>query len=153
MSRSNRRYNTDFPEEREERTKDANKKLKSQIKILKKVIKQLESENRTLQRAFSKSCDFIQAKLKNHTLEQVLEVVEDFDYKETENGSKELFVEKKEKEKEKEKKENDNYENCPKCGKSKHEGFKMLDFEKFRVDACPCGYRLKVNFDEGIERN
>lgn len=154
MGRSNRRYNTDFPEEREERTKDANKKLKSQIKILKKVINQLESENRTLQRAFSKSCDFIQAKLKNNSLEEVLEIVEDFDYKETTNGSEKLESKKhKEKEEKEQKQEDNHYENCPKCGKNKGEGFKMLSFEKFRVDTCPCGYRLKVNFNEGIERN
>lgn len=139
MPKNNRSFNVVYPEEREGRTKDANRKLRSQVKSLRKAVKRLEEENRTLFRAFGKSCDFIQHKLSDKNLEQVLRMVENFNYKETKKGI-DLANKKKESKKE---------ESCPDCENS--EGYKEMVFETFEIKYCSCGYRSKVEKDEGVQ--
>lgn len=136
-----------YPEEKEGRTKDANNKLKAQVRNLKKQLKKEQEANKTLSRAFNKSCDIIKEKLEGYTIEQVIQMVNDYEYKETERG--------RAREREKKKDNEDTFisQNCPKCGKNKGEGFSTMKFEKFTINSCSCGYRVKVDNDEGIERS
>jgi cell division protein ZapA (FtsZ GTPase activity inhibitor) len=136
VGKNRRKFRVTYPDEKEFKIKDANRKLKAQVKSLKRIIKTLESENKTLQRAFNKSCDFIQKKLSNKSLKQILKEVDDFDYKETEKGR-----EKEEKKKEEKKIEN----SCPKCLSEKN--FKTMEFENFIIKSCKCGYRKKESKD------
>lgn len=154
MGRSYRNYNnTNYPEEKEGNAKDANKKLKAQIKSLKKIIKNLESENKTLLRSFNKSCDFINQKLSDKNIHEIIKMIDDFDYKETENGRQREEQKKKEKIIEKEEKKEKQKE-CPKCFLSQENGFKIIDFTTFKVYTCSCGYRTRVDVgDEGIKRS
>ena len=141
-----RKLNMVYPEEREARTKDANKKLKSENNSLRKQIKKLKEENSTLKRSFNKSCDFIQSEHGDKSIEKVISIVNNFDYKETEKG--------RQKEVKTEKDSNKNFilQNCPKCGKTKEEGFKIMHFEKFKVLNCECGHRTRID-GGGIKRN
>lgn len=152
MGRSYRNSNNvHYPEEKEGNSKDANKKLKAQIKSLKKIIKNLESENKTLLRSFNKSCDFINQRLSDKNIREIVEMINDFDYKETENGRQREEEKKASKKKEKQSmKENE----CPKCFAPQDRGYKIIDFATFKVHTCVCGYRSRVNADnEGIERS
>lgn len=145
MAKTNRKYSSQtYPEEKEGRTKDANRKLRSQIKSLKKQLARLEEDNRTLRRSFNKSCQYIDEKIKGKSIEKVLEDIKNFDYKETERS--------RQKEKEKMKEINTD-ENCPKCGKNSKEGFVKMSFSKFKILKCVCGFRKKENKSEGISRS
>lgn len=143
MGKTNRRLNLVYSEEREDRTKDANSKLKSQIKKLTKAIKQLESENRTLTRAFNKSCDYIQKKIDNKSLEEILDIIEDYNCKETSSGLVEVKKQKKDKE----------CVVCPKCSRELNNGYKVIDFPTFVVENCECGHRSRIEKSEGIKRD
>jgi seryl-tRNA synthetase len=154
VARSSKKFNVVYPEERDVKEKDNNRKLKDQIKSLKKKIAQLESENRTLKRAFNKTIDFTEKKLKNHKLEDIHEMVDDFDYKETKKG--------RSKQKDKSLKQEDEsfFDKiekqevcCPKCQKTTKEGFKVMDFGGFYVESCVCDYRSRKNKSEGMERS
>ncbi len=134
MAKYNRKLSVVYPEENEGKTKDANRKLKGQIRNLQKTIKRLESENKTLNRAFNKSCDFIQQKLSNKSLRQIMDMIDNFEYKETERGR----IAEREK------------NTCPKC--NEEESYKTMNFEKFKINICKCGHRSKVNNYEGNER-
>lgn len=122
-----------YPEEREGKTKDANKKLKSQIRSLKKTIKQMDTQIKTLSRSFDKSCDFIQNELKDKKLPDILKMIDDFDFKETEKG-RERF--------ENEKQAGDS---CPRCDSAFN--FKVTHFKEkgFTLESCSCGYRKRVD--------
>lgn len=148
MGRSYRKYNnTSYPEEKEGNAKDANKKLKAEIKNLKKVIKNLESEKRTLTRSFNKSCDFINHKLADKKIEQIIEMINEFDQQEIEANRLKEEAKKKEKKLAQEKE-------CPKCFMPEGRGYKIIDFNTFKVHTCVCGYRARVsNENEGIERS
>jgi rubrerythrin len=141
-----RKYsNVSFPEEKEGNLKEANRKLRDEIKNLKKIIKNLETENKTLSRSFNKSCDFIHQKVSDKNLEEVIGMINDFDYKETKKG----------REKEKDKKNNQNSDKtCPKCDIKEGEGYSIMEFGNFQVHKCSCGFREKViSENEGIERS
>jgi predicted RNase H-like nuclease (RuvC/YqgF family) len=148
VGRSYRRYNnTSYPEEKEGNAKDANKKLKAEIKNLKKIIKNLESENKTLTRSFNKSCDFINNKLADKKIEQIIEMINEFDQQEVEEKKRKEEVKKKEKKLAQEKE-------CPKCFMPEGRGYKIIDFSNFKVHTCVCGYRARVDSEnEGIERS
>jgi predicted RNase H-like nuclease (RuvC/YqgF family) len=148
VGKSFKSYNkTHFPEEREGNAKDSNKKLKAEIKNLKKIIKNLESQNKTLTRSFNKSCDFINEKIQDKNVEEVVKIIDNYEYKETEKG----------REKQKNKKENINNntkkeEECPECFEPESKGFKIINFDTFKVHTCICGYRTRVNKkNEGIK--
>ncbi len=147
MAKSNRKLSPVYPEERENKTKDANKKLKSQIRSLKKMVKQLESKVKTLSRSFDKSCDFIQHKLDTRSLEEVLNMIDNFEYKETEKGRKVIIQNKKTE-------FSDFSEQCPDCSSNTTNGFKIFNFKSrgFSLKTCTCGYRSKVD-NEGSERS
>ena len=140
MAKYNRNLKVVYPDEKEGKVRDANKKLKSQIRTLKKAVKKLESENKTLNRAYSKSCNFIQDSLSNKSLEQIMGMIEDFDYKETEKGREKEEIK-------------DTANNCPECDNAINKGYVIMDFEKFTLKSCKCGYRSKVNTCEGNERS
>lgn len=148
MGRSHKRYkNTSYPEEKEGNTKDANKKLKTEIKNLKKIIKNLESENRTLTRSFNKSCDYINNRLSDKKIEQIIEMINEFDQQEVEDKKRKEEVNKKEKKLAEEKE-------CPKCFMPEGRGYKIIDFNTFKVHTCVCGHRARINDEnEGIERS
>jgi len=143
VGRGYRKFNkVSFPEEKEGNVKEANRKLRAEIRSLKKIIKILESENRTLSRSFNKSCDYIQEVVKDKNLEDVMDMISDFDYKETEKGRE------KEKGKNSSQKED---KTCPKCNNAK---YKVMNFGSFKIHTCTCGYREKVIIaNEGIERS
>lgn len=144
MAKNNRRLSMVYPEENEGKTKEANRKLKAQVKNLKKTVRQLESQVRTLNRSFDKSCDFIQHKLKNKGLKEILDMIDSFEYKETEYGRQKVREEKKKKE------ESSILQSCPRCNSDASNGFKIMSFADFKVETCPCGYRSrKDNGDEG----
>lgn len=134
MGKSIRQMNMLYPEEKEGNTRNANTKLKGEIKRLKKQIKQLESDNRQLNRSLNKTLDFVQSKIKNLSLEEVMEIVDTFKYKETINGQKKL-EQKIQEENEKNK--------CPDCGRSEKDGYKIIDLGTCVVYNCTCGYRSK----------
>ena len=135
-----------YPEEREGRTKNANKKLKNENRALNKKIRRLQSENKTLQRAFNKSCSFMEEKLKDYSLDQIIQMIDDFKYKETEKG-------RRKKEENVVEQETLILNNCPKCGKNEGDGYVVLSYQKFKVQSCQCGFKSKVDNDEGIERS
>lgn len=139
MAKSNRKITT-YPEEKEGKVRDANKKLKSQVRSLKKTIKQLESQVHTLSRSFDKSCDFIQHKLEDKKLEDILNMIDNFGYKETSRGrAKKKKIDKK-----------PTKQKCPSCEAT--EGFKVIEFKSrgFAIESCTCGYSSRVNIaDEG----
>lgn len=153
MGKSNRRLNLVYSEEKEGKTKDANSKLKSQIKRLTKTVNQLESENRTLTRAFNKSCDYIQKKLDNRSLEEILEIINDYDYKETGKGLEEVKEKVAVEKKPKKEKKKVNHITCPKCSIGLNEGYKIIDFTTFIVETCECGHRSRTEKGERIERD
>ncbi len=143
---NSKKFSVVYPEEKEGRVKDANRKLKAQVRNLKKKIKQLESENKTIGRAYDKSCDFIQDKLSDKSLEEVLNMVKGHGYKETEKG------------REDKKKNPDEFEDfivdkCPKCGTMDEERYTQFNLGKFKIESCACGYRRKAETSEGIERS
>lgn len=142
MARGFRKFNRAFPEEKEGNIKEANRKLRAEIRNLKKIIKILENENKTLSRSFNKSCEYIQDVVKEKELEDIFDMVDDFDYKETSKG----------RDKEKSKKNNQKGDkSCPKCDNG---SCKELNFGKFKIYTCKCGFREKVmTTDEGIERS
>lgn len=140
MSRNNRSRAAVYPEE--SGVKDANNKLKSQVRSLRKNLKRLEMENKTLSRAFDKSCEFIQSRLKDYTLEQITAMIDNYEYKETKRG------------REKEIKKGSFVSNkCPKCDTIEGGGYSIMSFTNFTLNTCSCGYRLKVDTGEGIERS
>ena len=149
MSSSSRNRVINYPEEKEGRTKDANNKLKAQIRNLKKQLKKADEANKTLSRAFNKSCDIIKDKLEGYSIEQVIQMVNDYEYKETAKGRERNRIKKEEIEY----KEDLSLQECPKCGTNKGEGFSTMTIGKFTLDSCSCGYRSKVDNDEGIERS
>jgi chaperonin cofactor prefoldin len=53
--------------------KEQNRQLRREVNRLKKAIKVLESDRRTLQRAFDKSTEHIRDKLQDKSLEEILE--------------------------------------------------------------------------------
>lgn len=142
MSKIKKGYNKTYPEEKEGNLRETNRKLKSQIKHLNKMLKQLESENQTLQRAFSKSIDFIKNKNHQKSLEQVLNDVESYEYKETEKGRERVKEEKIENA------TTQSQESCPKCGKKVGDGFAVLKFPQFCVHSCSCGYKARFEIDD-----
>lgn len=145
MAKTNRKYSSQtYPEEKEGKTKDANRKLRGQIKSLKKQLARLEEDNRTLRRSFSKSCQYIDEKIKGKSIEEVLEDIRNFEYKETERG--------RQKEREKMKETNTD-KNCPRCGKNSKEGFVKMSFSNFKILKCTCGFRKRENESEGIGRS
>ena len=148
MGRSYRKYkNTSYPEEKEGNVKDTNKKLKAEIKSLKKIIKNLESENKTLTRSFNKSCDFINQKLSDKNVEDIIEMVNESDQKISEENKRKEEARKKEKKLLREKE-------CPKCFTPEGKGFKIINFNTFKVHTCVCGYRTRIDEEnEGIERS
>lgn len=147
MRKNGRNVSAIYPEEKEGRTKDANKKLKSQIRNLKKTIKQLESSNHTLLRAYDKSCDFIQHELADKSLKQILTMVDNHEYKETKKGR-----EKKTKKIEAE--EALLHHKCPECGNMDGEGYSLRNIGIIKIESCTCGYKKrKANPDEGIKRS
>jgi predicted RNase H-like nuclease (RuvC/YqgF family) len=149
VAKSSKKFNVVYPEEREGREKDSNRKLRNQIKSLNKKISQLESENRTLKRAFNKTIDFTEKKLKNHKIEEVQELVDDFDFKETRKGRQKQGISKENKEEQVKKQE----VCCPECGRNAEKGFKVMDFGGFCVESCVCDYRSRKNKSEGMERS
>jgi hypothetical protein len=153
VGKSNRRLNLVYSEDKEGKTKDANSKLKSQIKRMAKTINQLESENRTLTRAFNKSCDYIQRKLDGRSLEEILEVINDFDYKETNKGLQEVEQKAAVEKKPKKEKKKTNHITCPKCSVGLNEGYKIIDFKTFIVETCECGHRSRTETSERVERD
>jgi predicted nuclease with TOPRIM domain len=130
-----------YPEEREGRVKDANKKLRSDLKREKNKVKKLEQDLASLQRAFDKSCQYINEKLSNKKVEDIIDLVNNFKYKETEKGRKKQEV-----------KQNENVmlKKCPECNTIKGEGYAIINFAKSKVLSCKCGFRKRVG--EG-ERN
>jgi hypothetical protein len=136
-----------YPEEREGRIKDANKKLKSELKKEKNKVKKLKQDIATLQRAYNKSCEYISEKLAERNfdkVEDVIDLVNDFDYKETQRGREKIKIEKQ-------KKEEKLSIKCPKCSTIKGEGYLVLKYESFDVASCKCGFRKKVTKSEGNE--
>ena len=145
MAKNNSKSSIDYPEEKEGNTKDANKKLKSQIRSLKKTIKQLESQVGTLNRSFNKSCDFIQDKLEKRSLKDILNMIDTYDYKETEHGREQAKIRKNIKKAE-EKDDNDIFfiTNCPRCNNDITKGFNVMRFNGFKIENCSCGYRNRI---------
>lgn len=144
MGRRNRSVSTLYPQEKEGRVKDANKELRAENRQLRKKVKRLEENLRTLKRGFNKNADYIDKKLADKSLEEVLSIVNNFDYKETEKGREKMA-----------KQNNDRIfmsPKCPECGKVEKEGFSTFDYVKFVVQTCKCGFRTKVDRGEGIER-
>ena len=147
MRKNGKSLNVSYPEEREGRTKDANNKLKSQIRNLKKRLKQLESHNHTLSRAYDKSCDFIQQKLSSSSLKEILKMVDDHEYKETKKGREKKALKKKEEEALLSPK-------CPECGSIEEEGYSLRKLGKITMENCTCGYKkTKAESSEGIKRS
>lgn len=139
MGRTYKRHNNNsYPEEKEGNIRDTNKKLRDEIKSLKKIIKNLESENKTLTKSFNKSCDFINESFSDKNVEEVIETVNQFDKKKTEQKKHREEAKKKEN---RVIKENE----CPKCFMTEGRGFKTIDFDTFKVLTCVCGYRTRVN--------
>lgn len=141
MAKNTRKLNVIYPEEKEGRIKDANRKLRSDLKREKNKVKQLQKDLASLQRAFDKSCEYINDKLSNRNIEDVMEIIDDFNYKETEKG----------REKENLKKEKKIPNKCPDCGRVESEDCKTLNFKDFNVIICKCGFRKRVNHSEGNE--
>jgi len=146
VRKNSKNFSVVYPDEKEGRSKDANRKLRSEVKNLKKRIRQLESHNKTIERAYSKSCNFIQDKLSNKTLEEVLNMVKNYEHKETEKGRNQSL-------KEKPKVKGLVSNSCPKCGNIEKEGYAIFGMGKFTIESCACGYRKKADSSEGIERS
>lgn len=142
MAKNNRKLKMLYPEEREGRVKDANRKLRSDLKREKNKVKKLEQDLATLQRAFDKSCQYINEKLSNEKVEDIIELVDSFKYKETEKGRKKQ-----------ETKQNENImlKKCPKCDTIKGEGYTVINFTKSKVLSCKCGFRKRIDEGEGNE--
>lgn len=137
MAKNNRKFKMiSYPEEREEKVKDANRKLRSDLQKEKNKVKQLKKDLASLQRAFDKSCQYINEKLSNQKVKEVFEIVDDFDYKETEKGRDKIN---------KKKINNFTSEKCPNCGKVKGDGYSILNFNGFRLITCKCGFRERVD--------
>ena len=150
----NRKLNMVYGEEKEGRIKDANKKLRSEINSLKKQIKKLREDNATLQRGFNKSCNYIQSEHDNFSIEKVIDIVNNFEYKETEKGRQRALENPTDVELDKtEEEKNFMLKNCPKCDKNKEEGFEVMNFQDFSIINCKCGHRTRIESGEGIERN
>jgi len=137
VRKNNKKFNIAYPEEKEGKLKDANKKLKSQVRNLQKKIKQLESHNDTIYRAYNKSCDFIQHKLSDKSLEEVLNIVNTY----SEKGTK------------KQKSKTVSGDKCQQCGNVVGEGYTSFSVGKFKIESCSCGHRRKTETSEGIERS
>lgn len=147
MAKGNKKLSVVYPEEKEGRRKDANQKLKAENRSLKKRLAQMETELKTLSRAFNKSCQFIQEKLEHKNLSDVLSIVDDFDYKETRKGQE------REDTKQKTPIEHMNINICPDCKKGEDKGFKKMTFGSIIVKSCVCGYRSKEGVEnEGMQR-
>jgi hypothetical protein len=134
-----------YPEEKEGRIKDANRKLRSDLKRERNKVKQLQQDLASLQRAFNKSCQYISEKLADQNIENVIELVNDFDYKETQKGREREEVTKQNK---------DTIfisKNCPDCGNVKGENYQVLNFASFRILTCKCGFRKRISQGEGNE--
>lgn len=145
MAKSNRKLRmVNYPEERDEKIKDANRKLRSDLKREKNKVKQLKQDLASLQRAFNKSCQYISEKLADQNVEKIIELVNNFDYKETEKG----------REKEMTKQETDTNlisTKCLNCGTIEGKGYVNLKYPGFNVLTCKCGFRKRVNQSEGNE--
>lgn len=129
-----------YPEEREGRIKDANKKLRSQIRQLKKTVKQQDAEIRTLQRAYNKTIEYIEETHSGKSVEEVIEIVNGTKHKETKKGQEKVDEQKKL-----------NVEKCPDCGKIEGKEFSVMKFKNFTLKTCSCGYRKRFDTSEGIE--
>lgn len=140
MSKKNKGFKLAYPGERGDRIKDANNKLRSENRNLKKRIKKLEQENKTLKRAFDKSCEFIEDKLYEEEVENIIEKVNDYEYKETQRGRD---AKKQEKEKNKIK--------CPVCQTEKGKGYSVIEFAVYELHTCKCGHRERVDKSERVK--
>jgi len=134
-----------YPIEQEGKVKDANKKLRAQVKTLKNKVKRLEEDNATLKRHFDKSSHYIDEKLSNKSVEEVIDMVKDFSYKETERGREKVSKQKQTTILVSPK--------CPDCGIVESEGYVITSFESFEVHNCQCGFRTRKNSGEGNKRS
>lgn len=145
MAKNNRSFKmVNYPEEREEKIKDANRKLKSDLKREKNKVKQLRQDLASLQRAFNKSCQYISEKLIDRNVEEVIEMVNNFNYKETEKGREKEIIKQK---------TNTNLisTKCSNCGRVEGEGYMNLNYSGFNILTCKCGFRKRVDQSEGNE--
>ena len=139
MAKNNRNLRmVNYPEEREGKRKDANRKLRSDLKREQNKVKQLKQDLASLQRAFNKSCQYISEKLADQNVEDIIELVNNFDYKETEKGREQV--------ENKQKTDTDLISTkCLDCGRVEGEGYMVLKYGDFNVHTCKCGFRKKVN--------
>lgn len=142
MAKNNRKLKMVYPEDREGRVKDANRKLRSDLKKEKNKVKKLEQDLATLQRAFNKSCQYINEKLSNEKVEDIIDLVNNFKYKETERGRKKQEMEQN---------KNIILKKCPECDTIKGEGYAVMNFTKSKVLSCKCGFRRRIDESEGNE--
>jgi hypothetical protein len=146
VAKNNRKLRmVNYPEEREGRIKDANRKLRSDLKREKNKVKQLKQDLASLQRAFNKSCQYINEKLADQNIENIIELVNNFDYKETEKGREQVEIKQKTD-------TNLISTKCLDCGRVEGEGYMVLNYVNFNVHTCKCGFRQRVSQgDEGNE--
>jgi len=146
VTRKTRNVKVLYPVEQEGKIKDANKKLRAQVKTLKNKIKRLEEDNSTLKRHFDKSHQYIDEKLTTKSVEEVIEMVNEFDYKETEKGREKMSKQKQPTILVSPK--------CPDCGIVESEGYNISVFGDFEVHNCgQCGFRTRKNSGEGNKRS
>ena len=145
MTRKSRNVKQLYPIEQEGKVKDANKKLRAQVKTLKNKVKRLEEDNATLKRHFDKSSHYIDEKLSNKSVEEVIDMVKDFSYKETERGRQKMIKQKEATILVSPK--------CPDCGTVEKEGYVITSFTSFEMHTCQCGFRTRKNSGEGNKRS
>jgi predicted nuclease with TOPRIM domain len=145
VTRKSRNVKQLYPIEQEGKIKDANKKLRAQVKTLKNKVKRLEEENGTLKRHFNKSHQYIDEKLSNKSVEEVIDMVKDFSYKETEKGRERMSKQKQS--------TIFTSQQCPDCGTVEKEGFVITSFASFEMHTCQCGFRTRKNSGEGNKRS
>ena len=145
MTRKSRNTKTLYPIEQEGKIKDANKKLRAQVKTLKNKIKRLEDDNNTLKRSFEKGNQYIDEKLMDKNVSEVIEMVKEFDYKETKKGRKKMSKQK----------DFTNFRSptCPDCGIVEGKEYTVVQYTSFAVHSCKCGFRTREDKSEGNERS
>lgn len=149
MASNGQKLKTVYPVEKESKVKESNNKLRSEVRGLRKQIRELKKENKQLKRGFSKNSQYIEDKLNDKSLEETMELVNNFDYKETEKGRKNV-----EKQNNSDKKDVLFLKKCPRCGtiKGGGSGYLVMDFKDFYVITCSnCDYRKRINQSEGTE--
>ena len=113
-----------FPAGTQEDTlKDTNRKLRAKIRRLESDKQKLLSEAKQYKNVFNKSEDFLRNSTKEFSLEEILDRVK-----------KNLPLH------EKGGKKPESKIRCPDCGAS----IKPMEFNKFSIHACKCGYRKKI---------